>query len=314
MRLSEQSRGWLVDSAEDTDSSHSAAAPGLSATLCRVDRATRSSLYQGLRRRIEGGQDCWGWERTFSQFSQRWYNSYSKSAQNVGAASALPVACPPLYWFGAAVCGPDPGWADGSFFLPAALWDWSRTGAAAEEEPGWDWATARVRRLRALNSMLRRDRWKEEVMGMWKSTINTCGSEEQLAPISASGSFHIDSIKARLAFSASRHGNTRLCHWVGIRVKENTLICFQCWLGLEHKARSIMTCRCHRWPCPQPRRTPEMNRARLTGPNKCSTDGCKSEILSKTLLPRLSSRLCWPDGASRRSKATPTINSSNGKS
>lgn len=184
MRLSEQSRGWLVDSAEETDSSHSAAAPGWSATLCRVERATRSSLYQGLRRRIEGGQDWQGRERTLS------LNQIFQSAQNVAAASALPVACPSLYWFGAAACGPDPGWADGSFFLPAALWDWSRTGAAAGEEPGWDWATARVRRLRALNSMLKRDRWKEEVMGTGKSAITTCGSEEQLAPTSAPGSFH----------------------------------------------------------------------------------------------------------------------------
>lgn len=101
---------------------------------------------------------------------------HKQSAQNVGAASVLPVVCPSLYWFGAAVCGPDPGWADVSFFLPAALWDWSRTWAAVEEEPGWDWARARARHLRALNSMLKKNGQKEDVRGsgnilltpMWK--------------------------------------------------------------------------------------------------------------------------------------------------
>lgn len=95
MRLSEQSRGWLVDRAEETDSSHSAAAPGLSATLRRVERATRSSLYQELRRRIEGGQDWQGWERghwvsTPNRVFRLWYNRYS-NAQTVNRKWEQPV-------------------------------------------------------------------------------------------------------------------------------------------------------------------------------------------------------------------------------
>ena len=64
MRLREQSRPWLNERAELTDSSQSAAAAGSSVTLRSTDRATLSSPYQGLRGSDRGGAG-WGERDTF---------------------------------------------------------------------------------------------------------------------------------------------------------------------------------------------------------------------------------------------------------
>lgn len=86
---------------------------------------------------------------------------------------------------------------------------------------------------------------------------------------------------------------------------------FLTWLGIEHKAGSMLMSRVTvnsattgRWH----------HLARLPPPNKYSTDGWKTELLWKALLPRLRSWLCWAKGDWRRSKATPITNSSAGKS
>lgn len=59
MRVHEEGSCWLQDKAELTANSQSAAAAGSRATLRRMDRATLSSLYQGLRGRVRPGPG-WG--------------------------------------------------------------------------------------------------------------------------------------------------------------------------------------------------------------------------------------------------------------
>lgn len=89
------------------------------------------------------------------------------------AASALPVGvCRPACWCRGAGCGLSPGWGCESAGQPAARWGPSRTGAAAQEEPGLDSARAPAQPAQGLNSAL----WEVNRTGVCQSvfTENRC--------------------------------------------------------------------------------------------------------------------------------------------